>query len=195
MLPEDRDTVAPGTEAGLGFEDQSKASAMCLDPSAKAAFESVSRVEPGTMIGRYRIVSLLAAGGMGAVYKAEDTELDCLVALKVLHPALAGNPEAVAMFKREVRAASQVTHPNVCRVYEFGLLAPEAGSEQHGDPILFLTMELLSGETLADLIRRRGRLQPEEAWRILAQAGEGLAAAHSAGLIHRDFKPGNIMLS
>ena len=136
------------------------------------------------MAGRYRMVALLGKGGMGDVYRAEDLKLGQTVALKFLPENVAGSDAARARFHREVRLARQVSHPNVCRVFDVG--------EAEGRT--FLTMEYVDGEDLAFLLRRIGRLPPDKALEIARQICSGLAAAHEHGIIHRDLKPANIML-
>ena len=150
---------------------------------SNAAFES--RYVPGTILaGRFRIVAPLGKGGMGEVYRAEDLKLGQTVALKFLPRSLAEDEETRARFTREVRLARQVSHPNVCRVFDMG------EAEGH----TFLTMEFVDGEDLASLIRRIGRLSPDKALEISRQTCAGLAAAHEHGIIHRDLKPANIMV-
>lgn len=140
---------------------------------------------PGTLLaGRYRIVSPLGQGGMGEVFRVYDLKLDQEVALKHLSPHLAGNTAALARFHREVRLARQVTHPNVCRVFDIG--------ESGGRP--FLTMELIDGEDMASLLLRIGRLLPAKGLEIAQQLCAGLAAIHDSGVLHRDLKPANIMI-
>jgi serine/threonine-protein kinase len=140
---------------------------------------------PGTvLVERYRIVALLGRGGMGEVYRAEDLKLGNVVALKFLPASLQHNDAALAGFHAEVRNARQVSHPNVCRVYDIGEV-----NGQH-----FLTMEYIDGEDLASLLRRIGRLPADKALETAHQICAGLAAAHDCGLLHRDLKPANIML-
>ena len=140
---------------------------------------------PGTvLVNRYRIVALLGRGGMGEVYRAEDLKLGNVVALKFLPVSLQSDAAALAGFHAEVRNARQVSHPNVCRVYDIGEV-----DGQH-----FLTMEYIDGEDLASLLRRIGRLPPDKALETAHQICAGLAAAHDCGLLHRDLKPANIML-
>jgi hypothetical protein len=140
---------------------------------------------PGTvLIERYRIVALLGRGGMGEVYRAEDLKLGNVVALKFLPASLQNDVAALAGFHAEVRNARQVSHPNVCRVYDIGEV-----NGQH-----FLTMEYIDGEDLASLLRRIGRLPADKALETAHQICAGLAAAHDCGLLHRDLKPANIML-
>jgi Protein kinase domain len=140
---------------------------------------------PGTvLIDRYRIVALLGRGGMGEVYRAEDLKLGNVVALKFLPTSVESDVTALAAFHAEVRNARQVSHPNVCRVYDIGEV----------DGKHFLTMEYIDGEDLASLLRRIGRLPADKALETAHQICAGLAAAHDCGLLHRDLKPANIML-
>jgi serine/threonine protein kinase/tetratricopeptide (TPR) repeat protein len=131
---------------------------------------------------------------MGEVYAAEDLSLHEPVALKTIRPELAATPEALLRFKRELRLARRVTHPNVCRVFDIG--EHELVPEQGGTPyrIVFLTMELLAGRTLHEQLVRHGRMPPEQVLRLAEQMAGALDAAHAAQIIHRDFKPGNVML-
>ncbi len=143
------------------------------------------RFVTGTLLaGRYRIVSLLGSGGMGEVYKADDIKLDHPVALKFLPETIAMSPGALARFHGEVRIARQVSHQNVCRVYDIADI----------DGLHFLTMEFIDGEDLASLLRRIGRLPPDKAVQVSRQLCAGLAAAHDAGVLHRDLKPHNVMI-
>src|ERR1700731_191019 len=153
-----------------------------------------ARYVPGTTLaGRYRIVSPLGKGGMGEVYRAEDLRLGQTVALKFLPRSLAQTEEALERFKREVRLARQVSHPNVCRVFDIGEIS-ETGEAGKNITHTFLTMEFVDGEDLASLLRRIGRLSPDKAVEIARQLCAGLAAAHEHGIVHRDLKPANIML-
>jgi eukaryotic-like serine/threonine-protein kinase len=147
---------------------------------------------PGEVVaGRYRIVRLIGRGGMGEVYEAHDSYLKENVALKTLRAGRNLEEAVVKRFHKEVQLARKVTHPNVCRVYETG----EHESPKPGQPPLpFFTMQLLTGETLLARIRRHGRLAREEAFPIALQMAEGLQAAHDAGVVHADFKSGNVFL-
>jgi eukaryotic-like serine/threonine-protein kinase len=138
----------------------------------------------GTVLGsRYEILELLGEGGMGAVYKAADREVDRIVALKVIRPEMASNPEILARFKQELLLSSQVTHRNVIRIYDLG--------EAQG--VKFITMEFMEGENLHQILKQRDKLEVAEAVDIMEQVASGLAAAHREGIIHRDLKPANIM--
>ena len=140
---------------------------------------------PGTVLGdRYEILALLGQGGMGAVYKARDTELDRLVALKIIRPELTTNPEILKRFKQELILARQVTHRNVIRIFDLG----------QADGFKFITMEYLEGQDLRGVLREKGKLTPEEAARVILQICHALEAAHGEGVIHRDLKPQNIMM-
>ncbi len=144
------------------------------------------------LAGRYRIVRFLAKGGMGEVYEAEDLELRQRVALKTISAHVA-DEVATDRFKREIALARAVTHPNVCRIFDLGqhLLEDPA---RPGAKVTFLTMELLTGETLSARLKRRSRLQPAEAFPILRQMAAALDAAHQARIVHRDFKSENVLL-
>jgi len=143
------------------------------------------RFEPGIVLdGRYRVLGLLGRGGMGEVYRADDLRLGQQVALKFLPATLSADPARLAQFHNEVRTARQVSHPNVCRVYDIGEI----------DGQLFITMEYVDGEDLSVLLRRIGRLPEDKGTDIARQICAGLAAAHERGVLHRDLKPANIML-
>jgi len=149
--------------------------------------ESIShgRFAPGALLdGRYRIVGMLGKGGMGEVYRADDLRLGQPVALKFLPEGLRTEPVRLAQFHNEVRTARQVSHANVCRVYDIG--------EANG--LLYLSMEYVDGEDLASSLRRIGRFPEDKAIEIARQLCAGLAAAHQRGVIHRDLKPANVML-
>jgi serine/threonine-protein kinase len=152
-----------------------------------AGSESIDhgRFPPGAIFdGRYRIIGLLGRGGMGEVYRADDLRLGQPVALKLLPENLRDDPVRLAQFHNEVRTARQVSHPNVCRVYDIG----------EGDGILYLTMEYVDGEDLATSLRRIGRFPEDKAVDVARQLCAGVAAAHQRGVIHRDLKPANVML-
>jgi serine/threonine protein kinase/tetratricopeptide (TPR) repeat protein/TolB-like protein len=148
-----------------------------VDPSAP--------LEPGVVLGeRYEIVKSLGEGGMGAVYKAHDRELDRLVALKVIRPDMAGNPEILRRFKQELILARQVTHKNVIRIFDMGM----------ADGRKFITMDYIEGRDLKSILVERGKLPAAEAVPIVQQICQGLEAAHAEGVVHRDLKPQNIMV-
>ncbi len=138
----------------------------------------------GTKLGPYEIQSPLGAGGMGEVYRARDTRLDRTVAIKILPAHLTDNPEAKQRFDREARAISSLNHPNICTLYDVG----------HQDGTDYLVMEFLEGETLASRLAK-GALPPEQVLKYGIEICEGLEKAHKTGVIHRDLKPGNIMLT
>ena len=141
---------------------------------------------PGTRIAsRYQVVQMLGRGGMGIVFRAEDLRLGHPVALKFLTASLAGDPRRLQAFHTEVRLARQISHPNVCAVYDIG----------DTDGHLFLSMEYLEGQDLATLLRQRGALPEVEAVDLARQVCAGLAAVHARGVLHRDLKPANIMVT
>jgi serine/threonine-protein kinase len=146
---------------------------------------SDGRFAAGVLVtGRYQIIGLLGKGGMGEVYRANDLTLDQPVALKFLPGAMARDAGMLARFHNEVRIARQVSHPNVCRVYDLG--------EVDGQP--YLSMEYIDGEDLGSLLRRIGRLPADKALEFARRICAGLAAAHDKGVLHRDLKPSNIMV-
>jgi serine/threonine protein kinase len=138
----------------------------------------------GTKLGPYEIQSPLGAGGMGEVYRARDTRLDRIVAIKILPAHLSDNVEAKHRFDREARAISSLNHPNICTLYDVG----------HQNGIDYLVMELLEGETLADRLAK-GPLPLEKVLKYAIEICQGLEQAHKTGVIHRDLKPGNVMLT
>ena len=146
----------------------------------------MARVEQDVVLrARYHLVRKIASGGMGSVWEAEDEVLHRRVAVKVLSDALAEDERFVERFRREARAAASLSHPNVASVFDFG--------EDSETP--FIVMELIDGETLADRLAREGALAPEEAGRVAAEVADALQCAHDAGIVHRDVKPGNVMLT
>lgn len=154
-------------------------------PSSGARSAHEGRFEAGAILAeRYKIIELLGQGGMGEVYRAIDLKLDQAVALKFLLGEAAADRGFLDRFLNEVRIARQVSHPNVCRVYDIG--------EIEGMP--FLSMEYVDGEDLGKLLRRIGRVPQDKALEIARKLCAGLAAAHDKGVLHRDLKPGNIML-
>ena len=138
---------------------------------------------------RYRIIRLIGRGGMGEVYAADDLLLNERVALKTLRGDLAGDEALLPRFHQEISIARKVTHPNVCRIFEVGIHRAEGQP-----PLLFFAMELLHGHTLSERIHA-GRLTRDEAFPIAIQLAEGLQAAHSAGIVHADFKSANVILA
>ncbi len=141
-------------------------------------------LEPGDLLGdRYEILQLLGEGGMGAVYKARDRELDRPVALKLIRRELASNPAILARFKQELLLSRQVTHKNVIRIYDLG----------DADGVKFITMEFVEGRDLRSLILEKKKFSPEESVEIMQQICQALEAAHATGVIHRDLKPQNVM--
>jgi len=147
--------------------------------------EQIQGVRAGNVLGgRYEIISMLGEGGMGAVFKAHDRELNRPVALKIVRPELARNPEMLDRFKQELILARKVTHRNVIRIFDLG----------ESDGLKFITMEYVEGRSLGAVLRERGKLPLGDAIDIIRQTAFALEAAHAEGVIHRDLKPDNIML-
>ena len=154
-------------------------------PSSSARLRCNTHFISGTILNsRYRIIALLGKGGMGEVYKAEDLKLSQIVALKFLAENFTTDTKALERFYGEVRTARQVSHPNVCRVFDIG--------EMEG--VHFLSMEFIDGDDLSSLLRRIGRLPPDKAVEIARQLCAGLHAVHQAGVLHRDLKPANVII-
>jgi serine/threonine protein kinase len=138
----------------------------------------------GTTLGHYRIVELLGKGGMGEVYLADDIRLQRRVALKILARELAGDPDRRERFEREARAAAALNHPNIVTIH----------SVEEADGIPFLTLELIDGQTLADLIPDGG-LPLDRVLTLAIPLADAVGAAHQRGITHRDLKPANVMLT
>jgi len=147
------------------------------------SYQNVVLQEGDLLGGRYEILALLGEGGMGAVYKAKDREVERTVALKLIRPEMASNPSILARFKQELMTAHQVTHKNVIRIYDLS----------EADGVKFITMEFVEGSDLRGIQKQQGKFTPEEAVEIIRQVCMALDAAHTAGIIHRDLKPQNIM--
>src|SRR5438128_4382752 len=141
-------------------------------------------ISAGTRLGRYEIRSKIGAGGMGEVYLAEDTRLHRKVALKLLPAEVASNQERMRRFNQEARAAAALNHPNIAHIYEIG----------EADGTHFIAMEYIDGDTLNEKIHR-DKAPLQKLLKYLAQVAEGLAKAHAAGVVHRDLKPDNIMVT
>src|SRR5262245_61405364 len=173
-MKDDEPTIAPGvtrrTPSSFGLH---------------AVASAGGRFTPGAIVaGRYRLIALLGRGGMGEVYRAEDLTLDQPVALKFLAEGVAADAERLAQFHNELRIARQVSHRNVCRLYDLG----------EADGRRFLTMEYVDGEDLSSLLQRIGRFPQDRAVAIARQLCAGVAAAHERGVVHRDLKPANVMI-
>jgi serine/threonine-protein kinase len=155
-------------------------------PGHRRAAAASYELEIGALLGgRYRILRLLGRGGMGAVYLADDHALGESVALKVVSSSLALEPEqAINRFRREAQAARRIAHPNVIRIHDLG----ESGA------LLYISMEYFAGRTLSDVLETRGKLVGDALRDIVGQICKGLEAAHAAGVVHRDLKPGNVLV-
>ena len=166
-------------------------SLVTISPTSGTAFHCIAQCRRegmllmiGKTVGHYRIIEKLGSGGMGEVYRADDLKLGQPVALKFLPPKLTEDSVRRERFFAEVQITRQLSHPNICRVYDIGEI----------DGRHFLSMEFIDGEDLASLIKRIGHLSNEKALDIARQLAAGLAAAHERGVLHRDLKPANIML-
>jgi len=137
--------------------------------------------------GQFRVLEKVGTGGMGSVYKASQPAMNRMVAIKILHPKLAGRKDLTSRFRREARAMSQLTHPNTAKVFMYG--------EAEEDGSLYIVMEMLEGKNLNQTVRKEGPMQPERAIPILIQVCGALQEAHDLGIVHRDLKPENIFLS
>ena len=181
--------AAPGAPGGDDAEASTELSPVPAPGGATRAHATEGPLESGQKFGRYLIIRLLGLGGMGAVYRAWDEELGVGVALKIVRPEIAKDPEAARdlekRFKRELLLARQVTHPNVVRIHDMGEI----------DGIKFITMPYVDGVELASILKRNeGGLPLEQVVAVARGIVSGLSAAHHAGVVHRDLKPANIMV-
>ena len=181
-LREDVQALLAAHEEAQGFLSgrPARAGAANLDQSGRVP----PALTPGMRLGVFAVESFVGAGGMGEVYKARDTRLDRHVAIKVLSPDAATDPRGRARFAYEARAIARLSHPRICSVHEMG----------HQDGVDFLVMEYLEGETLAARLRK-GPMPLAQALRTAVEIAESVAAAHAQGVVHRDLKPGNVMLT
>src|SRR5256886_2870375 len=184
LVPENSGTIAPTLTPVPQSRDAETFAGVPNNAPQPSESAAGSGLQPGFVLGgRYEILAALGEGGMGAVYKARDRELDRLVALKVIRPDLARNPAIIQRFKQELILARQITQRNVVRIFDLG----EAAG------IKFITMEYVEGQDLHSLLQAHKKFAPKEAVEIILQTCRALEAAHSEGIIHRDLKPQNIM--
>src|SRR5688572_16967667 len=152
----------------------------------------MATLNAGVRLGPYEILEPIGAGGMGEVYRARDTRLDRIVAIKVLAPGLAKDVTSRERFEREAKTISSLNHPNICVLHDVGREKPSGADEPAVD---FLVMEYLDGETLSARVARSKKMTVDEALAIAIPVAAALDCAHRQGVIHRDLKPGNVMLS
>jgi eukaryotic-like serine/threonine-protein kinase len=195
---EERKPESPSGDhtADTGFPAGDEATAPTLAPPlpTPAATPVTAVFQPTQLLaGRFKVIRFVARGGMGEVYEAQDEELNERVAVKTARFENTQTAHEIERFRREIQLARKVTHPNVCRTFDVFRHGVSSSGESRSQ-ILIVSMELLSGETLAQRIRDRGRFQTSEALPLVAQLCAGLAAAHRVGVIHRDFKSSNVML-
>jgi serine/threonine protein kinase/tetratricopeptide (TPR) repeat protein len=179
------DATLSGTLGGGTAVGRTEAWSVAVTPRPSSEAASKGQLEPGTILAdRFEILQLLGQGGMGAVYKGRDLELERFVALKLIRPDLASHPEILRRFKQELILAREVTHRNVIRIFDLG----------QAQGIKFITMEYVEGRDLRGLIHEKTKFTTEEAVPIVLQICAALDAAHNAGVVHRDLKPQNVMV-
>jgi serine/threonine protein kinase len=176
--------LRPDVESLLAENDISDALHELIGDAARSLLADNAAVQPGSFIGPYRIDALLGVGGMGEVYRARDLKLNRDVAIKILTPAFASDPERLARFKREAQVLASLNHPNIAAIYGF----------EDSDQVHALVLELVEGATLAERLNK-GALPLEEALKVAIDVADALSAAHRQGIVHRDLKPGNVMLT
>src|ERR1700723_4622359 len=187
-LPGDHDTDTPTLPHGTPIPGATQAmpyirQQVPISPSL-SGISAFQTLQPGVLFGgRYEILGVLGQGGMGAVYKARDRELDRLIALKVIRPELANDPAILARFKQELILSRNIPPKNVVRIFDLG----------EADGIRFISMEYVDGEDLRTILRREGKFSSKDAISVVEQVCRALDSAHSEGVIHRDLKPQNIM--
>ncbi len=177
-------TISVKPDSGEKLEEL--ASQERLDNDESASYEYVDPMVGSVLGGHLEILDVVGTGGMSVVYRAKDLLLNRIVAVKVLLPHASLSPTSILRFRQEAMAASKLIHPNIINIHEFNV--PEKGQP-------YLVMDFLEGESLADLIAKNGPIELQRAISILCQVCDGLEAAHEAGVIHRDLKPGNIVIA
>jgi serine/threonine protein kinase len=179
-----QDAIPPTKPTGV-FEDKGESSATAPDVPLSVSQESFEMLAPGRMLGHYRILERLGAGGMGQVYKAVHPVMERTVALKIISPRLMEEASARARFQREVRHAARLIHPNIVVAHD--------AAEVEG--LWFLVMEYIDGSDIAQLLSRNSRPSVAMACEVIRQAALGLQYAHEHGMVHRDIKPANLMVT
>jgi serine/threonine protein kinase len=176
------------TVAMAGGEESASVPTVGSGAARDGAFEAGDSLVGRVLDGKYEIVAPLGSGGMGAVYRARRVLIGDEVAVKVLHSRLTGDEKLVERFRREARAAAQLHHPNVVTIHDYGEARGPGG-------FAYIVMELVRGESLRDLLKREGRLEPRRAVSLMRDVCAGVGAAHRRGIVHRDIKPDNIIVT
>ena len=182
-------TEAPHAQVAGAGETTGTGTEAITGPTASRRNDSTSLAAGEVLGNRFKVIRLVARGGMGEVYEAVDLALGARMAIKTVRTGGEIGQDQLTRLKREVLLARQITHPNVCRIFEFFETTSRSGAD-----LTFLTMEYLEGETLAARLRRAGPMQAAEALELLREMAEGLGAIHAQGIVHRDFKSSNVML-
>src|SRR3954452_20593507 len=183
---------APGWTRNRDVSEQPRAEGTARS-AGRPEDEEQPVVEPGRRClgDRYELHQLIAAGGMGQVWRGTDVLLSRPVAVKVLRSEYTGDPTFLARFRAEAQHAASLSHPNIARVFDYGEVVTEDASEE---TLAFLVMELVEGRPLSAVLRDDGPMDPATTVSLLRQAGLALAEAHRVGMVHRDVKPGNILV-
>lgn len=187
----DVESLLSGYKRAGNFMDQPAAAILAVSDDLSL---NVYTFQIGEIVsGRFKILRFIGRGGMGEVYEAEDQDLCAAIALKIIRPNIADDPSTLIRFKQEIQLTRRITHPNVCRTFDLARHRIPTTDATPAKDVTYLTMELLEGETLTQILRR-GRMTTQEALPLIRQMADGLQAAHAAGVVHRDLKPSNLIV-